>query len=407
MLCFSVCLIGCAVPALAIDGYVSGAATGIYFSKSSGANVYPLSDGNQSLVAQIVNSKNQWLLDLKSTNTYTGYVRLNYDPASYIEIQFNSPGTLTVNSSTASFYYGAYDVDGVQIFSNGFSASLVVDGVIKETESSTQGSNGNRTFTTATYEVTSGFAWRYTPNSDAWRTLQSGDTYKGLLLAELPFTFTASGPGTQQVINEIKIVQGQLTDIKDDTGEIVQNTETIIAVMENVATDVSHIDLTLTDMKQQLESPSSNIWQAAGQTIKDAVTSLFVPSQQEIQDVKQQFDQLAQDKLGGAYTAMETVDNTVTQVNNKLNNPSAQQGINFPGIAVPLGGDVGTVTIAQPQVVTLPTQLTAILHPVASIIIPIICGLGTFNTMKDIVECFLSGYSYSEYLHRDKGGGDE
>lgn len=191
-----------------------------------------------------------------------------------------------------------------------------------------------------------------------------------------------------------------------DFSEVLDEIRIIQSSLDEISGKVSVISETVVDMKEQLEDPTSNIWQAAGQAIKDAVTSLFVPSQAEIEEVKQGFDQLAKDKLGGAYQAMETVENTITEVNDKLNNPSATEGIEFPGISVPLGGEVGTVTIAEPQLVTLPTNLTAILHPVAGTIISIVVGLGTFNSLKDMVECFLSGFSFSEYLHRSKGSDD-
>lgn len=213
--------------------------------------------------------------------------------------------------------------------------------------------------------------------------------------------YTFSDPDyVEGIFNEVTVntgilqeINGTLTDIKTSTTQI--------------SADISDIKDTVTDTSEQLQNPSSNIWQAAGSAISSTIESLFVPSTEDIESVKQGFDDLAKDKLGGAYTAMETVDDTITQVNAKLNNPSAAEGIEFPGISVPLGGEVGTVTLAERQMVTLPTALTAVLHPLAGTIVSIICGLGTFNVLKDMVECFLSGYSFAEYLHRNKGGSDE
>lgn len=227
------------------------------------------------------------------------------------------------------------------------------------------------------------------------------DMIPRLFWQENNVSYTFSDPNySEGIFNEVTVntgilkeINGTLTDIKTSTIQIQQ--------------DISDIKDTVTDTSEQLQNPSSNIWQAAGSTISGAIESLFVPSEQDIAAVKDGFDQLAQDKLGGAYTAMETVDSTLEQVNDKLNNPSAAEGVEFPGISVPLGGEVGTVTLLEAQMVTMPVQLTTILHPIAGTIVSIVCGLGTFNVLKDMVECFLSGFSYSEFLHRNKGGSDE
>lgn len=391
MLCFSVCLIGCAVPALAVEGITDISTSFLAFYTSDGW-WYPFTD----IPSSITMNGDSWM----TTYTTPQCSKRAGSASTYLDFTFNFTESFNANLTNAmidiyvtnangsnkrypanvalTYLY----VDGNQVdFSNGLGSALTYEGTV------------NRSITLRAVRQTALDA-SFSVTAGSILTLEVRLTGLGSSTGE------SDDPQVNEIIDQITIQTGYLESID-------QNVEDITDSVSNIEVTLTNIDVNISDVKQQLETPSSNIWQAAGQTIKDAVTSLFVPSQQDIQQVKQQFDQLAQDKLGGAYTAMETVDNTVTQVNNKLNNPSAQQGINFPGIAVPLGGDVGTVTIAQPQVVTLPTQLTAILHPVASIIIPIICGLGTFNTMKDIVECFLSGYSYSEYLHRDKGGGDE
>lgn len=232
------------------------------------------------------------------------------------------------------------------------------------------------------------------------RTADMANWYLG---AATPYYWVYSIGGTLTYdvsIDYLEIIAG-------DTSTMISNQEEIMTMMDSMQITLENIDETITDTSNQLQDSSSNIWQAAGETITNAIESLFVPSEEDISSVKQGFDDLAKDKLGGAYTAMETVDDTITQVNDKLNNPLAADGIEFPGISVPLGGDIGIVTLAEPQLVVLPAKLTAVLHPVSGTIVSIICGLGTFNVLKDMVECFLSGYSFAEYLHRNKGRSDE
>lgn len=243
-------------------------------------------------------------------------------------------------------------------------------------------------------EVQDYFSIRIVCDSDSSTT--TGDFYSdyaGYVQMPYPiFTFNGQGDSTS---SDLTIIQGQLNGIRSELVNINTN-------VGEVLTNVKDIGSTVKQTSDQLKDPNSPIWDAA----KSAIYDSFVPSAEDIEEVKQGFDDLAQEKLGGAYTAMETVDDTFTQLNDKLNRPSEAAGFEFPGISVPLGGEIGTVELVPAQLVAMPLEVKDTLHPICAIIIPIICGIGTFNSLKDMVECFLSGYSYAEYLHRDKGGSD-
>lgn len=191
------------------------------------------------------------------------------------------------------------------------------------------------------------------------------------------------------ILESITVVQTSLDGLTQQVTEI------------NVKTGV--IQETVVDMKNQLENSNSSIWGA----FKDSVSGLFVPSSGDLESVKNGFDQLAQDKLGGAYQTVELVDNGVRSVVNKFKNPGSSPGVEFPGISVPLGGDVGTVILATSQTVTIPEQITNVLYPVAGVIIPIVCVIWTIRQCTDMVECFMSGMSYAEFLHRNTDGEDD
>lgn len=212
------------------------------------------------------------------------------------------------------------------------------------------------------------------------------------------------------VPDDITIQIGQINDSLDNIEITVSNIEDGVVDIHEQLVDMGesldNIESDIQDTHDQLENPNSSIWNAAGEKISDTLTDLFVPSSNDLESVKSDFDNLARDKLGGAYTAMETVENTFTDLNNKLDHPNTDASFEFPGISVPLGGDVGTVELVQAQLVSMPVQVRDTLHPICTIIIPIICAIGTFNSLKDMVECFLSGYSYAEFLHRNKGGSE-
>ena len=191
------------------------------------------------------------------------------------------------------------------------------------------------------------------------------------------------------ILESITVIQTSLDGLTQQVTEI------------NVKTGV--IQETVVDMKNQLENSNSSIWGA----FKDSVSGLFVPSSSDLESVKSGFDQLAQDKLGGAYQTVELVENSVQSVVNKFKNPGSNPGVEFPGISVPLGGDSGTVTLAASQTVTIPEEITSVLYPVAGVIIPIVCVIWTIRQCTDMVECFMSGMSYAEFLHRNSDEEDD
>lgn len=427
---FSLCLIGCVLPVSAADeeydvGNASGAATEsnmLFFYQErniSGAdrlNFFGNSDGTSPHPILVELDEGAYvhqsdIVSVRKAGTGNGYIQYTFSmPAS---------GTLTFTGKPT--YYASILRDNTQQtilfeYDDYINIEFFVDGVSQGVYSISQG------VPLGDYEIDQRFSFRIQSNNNIQTPYEGSSTYDAFLLIELQmegvFTYDSStivpdptdpidpsdpsdpsgpsggGSGSQdltEVIESIEVVQGHLEEINGNIVEIKDTVDTIRVQIQ--------------DTKDQLEDPTSPIWSAAGEAIGNALEGLFVPSEEDIADVKEGFDDLAKDKLGGAYTAMESVDGFITDVSGKLNNPSAAEGIEFPGIAFPMNGEL--IVIAEKQMVTLPTSLTAILHPIAGSIITIVVGLGTFGVLKDMVECFLSGFSYAAYLHRDKGGSDE
>ena len=233
------------------------------------------------------------------------------------------------------------------------------------------------------------FSIRYTFTSDC----SDGTLYAGFepsLVIGIP---------NLMVENQVTVLDEILLSVKNIEGDI----SSIKSSVTNIEQGVVNLNSTVTDMSTQLQDSNSGIWQS----FKESVSSVFVPSAGDLEVVKNGFDQLAQDKLGGAYQAFEYADLVVDVTNNKLKNPGSSPGVEFPGISVPLGGDVGTVTLAASQTVTIPEKITGVLYPVSGVIIPIICVIWTFRQCADMVECFMSGMSYAEFLHRNSDREDD
>lgn len=211
------------------------------------------------------------------------------------------------------------------------------------------------------------------------------------------------------VSNKLTTTNNNLSQLNNTANTISNTTSAIKDVATNIDSTATQIKNTVSDTSNQLQDKDSNIWNAAKDAIGETLQNMFVPSEEDMTELNQQAQDLAKDKLGGAYTAMEEINDTIVQLKDKMENPTPSEGIEFPGIGLPAGviKDQGEIILAEKQMVTLPPKLTAILHPVAGTIFSFVACLSTFRVVTDMVECFFSGYSYSQFLHRNKGGGDD
>lgn len=400
----------CAVPALAgNEQYTDG-----YFYWSNGAQIIG-TDGIKTVdflsghfPATISADDGQNISDNYRNFTVYGsevdfdsskYVSWSF-PSMYVEVLFTVSAPLTVSvagvsSSASPSVQGSLGLwfrnsDGLLSSNGTMPYASRIDCVYDTDYVPTTGKRPTFTVSAGTYDVERYFGYRYYFDSfSATKTVQSS---QWLLLLKSNFNgrLTFSDPDyVHGIFNEVTVNTGVLQEINGKLTEIQTSTT-------QIQTDVSEI-------KNGLQDSNSSIWQS----FKDSVSGLFVPSSGDLEGLKNGFDQLAQDKLGGAYQTVDMVSGGVQSVTNKIKNPGSSPGVEFPGISVPLGGDVGTVTLAASQTVTIPEKITEVLYPVSGVIIPIVCTIWTVRLGLDMVNCFMSGMSYGEFLHRHTSEEDE
>lgn len=403
MLCCLLCLTVCAVPALAAnDDYTDG-----FIYPEPGLSINYATDGYNldilsgyfpaSFGSEAISTINIYTRDMCVAGRVlprpSGSYNYTLTTASqfYIEVLFSVPAPLSFNlannpSGTKGTIAGdiglgrASSLLGFNGLQTAEDISFVTDDKLHPLVKST-----NQYFTPAfgSYDIKHYYGYRFYFNPLNINKTASEDMVLKLAWTENNVGYTFSDPNYLESINDnvtvntgiLQEINGTLTDIKTSTSVIQQ--------------DVSAI-------KDGLQDSNSSIWGA----FKDSVSGLFVPSSGELESLKNGFDQLAQDKLGGAYQTVDMVSGGVQSVTDKFKNPGSNPGVEFPGISVPLGGDVGTVTLAASQTVTIPEQMTEVLYPVAGIIIPIVCTIWTVRLGLDMVNCFMSGMSYGDFLHR-------
>lgn len=405
VLCCLLCLTVCAVPALAgneqyPDGFfywgpgafVNVTANGQTVDMLSGH--FPASISEQDITTADSNFRSYLVKGTWVDFGSAAGPRISY-PEMYVEVLFPVPAPLTVtiggvSSSHIPTMYsylemnGSSSADGTDgsVFMSKPAASMdcVYDSqyVPANKVSSTQFQ-----ITTGDYAIKRHFGYRFYFNAYDVSWSNSNRSFCMDIRWDFNGTYAFSDPNYLQAINDNVIV---------NTGVLQE----IDGKLKTIQTSTIRIQQDVKQIRNGLSNSNSTIWGA----FKDSVSGLFVPSSGDLEGVKDGFDQLAQDKLGGAYQSFDTVIDGVQTVNNKFKNPGASPGVEFPGISVPLGGDVGTVTLAASQTVTLPEKITGVLYPVAGVIIPIVCAIWTIRQCLEMLEYFMSGMSYAEYHNR-------
>lgn len=208
----------------------------------------------------------------------------------------------------------------------------------------------------------------------------------------------------------VKNIEQDVGDIKDSVGNIESGlgdlndtADSINTTVTNISTGVVDIKDQITDMTDQLENSDSPIWKAGAEAIIGAVEGLFVPDEEEVQEMFLDGIDFMNRKTGGAYSVLEVDDELDGFLVDGLSS-GGTSGFEFSGITVPLGGDIGDVVLAESQEVSLPVELQAIFHPIATTVSVLIFGLGSFHVITEMMQCVISGMSYAQFLFRNRGG---
>lgn len=404
-LCCLLCLTVCAVPALAAndqytDGYLYWQ-NGAVINWSAGSysldilsGYFPASFSSEDFISGSVSSGRYFSLDGKVLPHPSGTYSFSLTTSSqfYVEVLYSVPAPLSILTvekydyidPTVKCQFGvASSVQSNTAFTSKVASadiSQVIDDKLIPLVSS-----GSDSFVIPDtgFDVKRYWGYRFYFNPLSFSKSVSDDLFARLYWFEKDVNYTFSDPNyIEGIYDEVTVNTGVLQEINGTLTDIKTSTVTI-------QNDVSEI-------KSGLQDSNSSIWGA----FKDSVSGLFVPSSQDLESVKDGFDQLAQDKLGGAYQSFDTVIDGIETVNDKFKNPGSSPGLDFPGISVPLGGEVGTVSLVASQTVTIPEKITDVLYPVAGVIITIVSAIWTIRQCLEMLEYFMSGMSYAEYHNR-------
>lgn len=320
----------------------------------------------------------------------------------YIEFVFSvaQSGTLVFDGTNYIYTYmkqgSSFQAEDIN---TGGPLEILVDDVVVQSFS-----DNTTEFTSGSYPITNRFSIRVSSGSENL-TLFTGGAMVSAYVEVMLNGYVTSDSGTTDptdptdatdpsspstggstdlsgVIEEIEIVQGTLVDIDGK--------------LEYIQESVTEIETTVKDTHDQLEDPDSNIWQAAGSAISDAVTGLFVPEQAELDAKLDEIETIVIDKLGDTYTVIERVDEYEDQLVGGFIGGGRQYNFHFPGISVPLPD--GTVTILPAQDVSIENDAFIVFRDLLGTGVALLCGFAAVHIAHDFVICIISGVSYWGFI---------
>lgn len=151
----------------------------------------------------------------------------------------------------------------------------------------------------------------------------------------------------------------------------------------------------------------TNVWEGITNLptlILDGIKSLFVPSDEQLQALSEQYNGLFEEKLGFVYQLLSWLVDSFTSFKDTLL-AGQTYSFTFPGIRFPYDGEM--IEILPEQEVSLENGFMDVVRPVLGTIVSIVAVVGFANVCFDMVVAFISGASYFEFRKGKKGSDEE
>lgn len=157
--------------------------------------------------------------------------------------------------------------------------------------------------------------------------------------------------------------------------------------VDNIETDTGNIFTWIRDIFQWLLSLPS--------ALGDLLLSLFIPSESDLINLHNEFEDLLNGKLGFVGQAGDWLLSFFGSLKTSLENVE-EYTIQFPGISFPMNGT--TYQLVESQTVNLDNDFMAVVRPVLGSIVIIVSTLSFINLAESMVIAVTSGASYFDFL---------
>ncbi len=145
----------------------------------------------------------------------------------------------------------------------------------------------------------------------------------------------------------------------------------------------------------------SNLGSSIAEAILDGLAGLFIPSQEDLEEINTRWQEMLESKLGFVWQAGTELTALGEAVVDEMEGGEAHAFV-FPGISFPYDGEE-LVILSETQV-SLDNDFMDVLQPVLASVVIAVCVIAFINTAEDMLTAIVSGASYFEYLHRGKDG---
>ena len=166
-------------------------------------------------------------------------------------------------------------------------------------------------------------------------------------------------------------------------GSIIEFLKSIVNGITNVAQQIAHLPGLIAD------------------EIMGRLRSLFVPTAEDIEAVKEKYITLLEERLGFLWQAMTFITDTAQKFLAALEG-SSDYVFNLPALTITLPS--GAVTIVQAQTISFDNTLFTTVRTAAGTMFSFVIVLGFLNVSEKMVVAIVSGKSYFDYL---KGGEED
>ena len=211
------------------------------------------------------------------------------------------------------------------------------------------------------------------------------------------FSTTGGNPDYTGILggisSAISSVVSAISDVISGINELISNTTGIFDLIGTLADSLASWFGNLLTAIAQLPARIAEL-------VKQAVYDLFVPSGEDMTDIKENYETLLSERLGFIWQAGAWVTDFATSIYGALQG-GGEYTFEFPGISFPMNGE--TYVLVEPQTVSLDNAFMDVVQPVLCTIVSIICVVAFVNMSHDMVAAVVSGAAYWEFLKGGKG----
>lgn len=182
-------------------------------------------------------------------------------------------------------------------------------------------------------------------------------------------------------------------DYSDQLDDIQQGIGDVQTSVDNVGTKLDGVQDTLTETKEEITSLPEKI----ATSISDAVVGLFVPSEEDLVGLKDEYEDMLSEKLGFVWQAYDLTTTTVSGIHDNMKEGSAYE-FTFPGVKLPMQGE--EFVLVPETAVSLDNDLMSVLRPVFGTAVSFISVVAFVNMAAEMVIAIISGIKMWDFHRR-------